>query len=287
MTGYGKGVASYGDVKLRVEVKSLNGKLTDIRMKLPSRYRYKEIEIRKMITDGASRGKLEVNFSMEGSAGEEEFDLNKTLFTKYLKELKDLKDAQGIEQGDLISAVLRFPNVIQSLDTEVDASEWEMVQRCIHEALENLAKFRKQEGDAMELAVRQHISTITSHLADIEPFEKARIENIRSRLTRGLQNHMNGEQVDENRFEQEVLFYLEKLDVTEEKVRLAQHCEYFLDVLNAEDEVKGKKLSFISQEIGREINTLGAKAQSSEIQKHVVGMKDELEKIKEMLANTI
>ena len=287
MTGYGKGVSTQGDMKLKVEIKSLNGKLTDIRMKVPPRYRDKEIEIRKYVTEGAKRGKLEVSFSLVGTTGDEEFDLNQPLFNKYLGELKSIRDAQGIEQSDLISAVLRFPNVIQSQDSEVDDDEWRIVLGCVDEALQGLRAFRMQEGSAMESAIVSHINTIQAKLKEVEPFEKARIDGIKSRLTRGLQNHMNGEQVDENRFEQEILFYLEKLDITEEKVRLAQHCEYFLEVINNQDEEKGKKLGFIAQEIGREINTMGAKAQSSDIQRCVVGMKDELEKIKEMLANTI
>jgi uncharacterized protein (TIGR00255 family) len=198
-----------------------------------------------------------------------------------------LKESEGIEGGDLISSVLRFPNVIQAMSTEISEEEWRAVEDCLNVSLANLEAFRIEEGDAMELAIRGHIAVIMDGLKKISPLEKERIERIRQRLKRGLQEHMNGEQVDQNRFEQEVLFYLEKLDITEEKVRLAQHCEYFLNILDLEEKVKGKKLNFIAQEMGREINTLGAKAQSTDIQKNVVTMKDELEKIKEMLANTI
>lgn len=286
MTGYGKGTHE-GDHKLKIEIKSLNGKLTDVRMRVPARYRDKELDIRKIILEKAMRGKLEVSFSFDGQTNDEEFDLNTDLFKKYLGELKALQASESIEGGDLIGAVMRFPNVIQTLDSELSDKEWLELRECLDDALAKLYNFRLKEGAAMEKSIRHHIEVIETKLEEIGPFEEARVERVRQRLGRGLQEHMNGEHVDENRYEQEVLFYLEKLDITEEKVRLEQHCTYFIDVLDTPDTVKGKKLSFISQEMGREINTLGAKAQSSEIQRCVVAMKDELEKIKEMLANTI
>lgn len=279
-------MATADNRKLKIEIKSLNGKMTDIRMKVPARYREKELAMRKMILEHAQRGKMDVSFSIDGQTTDEEFDLNKDLFNRYLHELKDIQSNHGL-QGDLISAVMRFPNVIQTLETEISDEEWKAVKSCIQDALDSLLGFREKEGAAMETAIRHHIQTIEDRLTAITPFEEARVAHVRQRLQRGLQEHMNGEHVDENRYEQEVLFYLEKLDITEEKVRLAQHCTYFVDVLDSTDMVKGKKLSFISQEMGREINTLGAKAQSSDIQRCVVAMKDELEKIKEMLANTI
>ncbi|MDX1685222.1 MAG: YicC/YloC family endoribonuclease [Saprospiraceae bacterium] len=287
MTGYGKGTASLEGRKMKIEIKSLNGKIPDVRMKMPGRYREKELDIRKLIMEGAKRGKMDVAFSMDGQSLEEEFDLDKDLFRRYLTELKGLKASESIEGGDLISAVMRFPNVIQSQDTEITSDEWESLKRCLQEALDQLHQFRLREGAAMERSIKGHIDVIETKLKEIEPFEEARVATVRQRLQRGLQEHLSGEHIDENRYEQEVLFYLEKLDITEEKVRLSQHCKYFSDVLNTQEDVKGKKLAFISQEMGREINTLGAKAQSSDIQRCVVEMKDELEKIKEMLANTV
>lgn len=287
MTGYGKGTIGIDERKLKIEIKSLNGKLTDIRMKVPTRYKEKELEIRKLIMDKANRGKMDVNFTIDGQSSDEEFDLNKVLFKRYISELKDLSQEEGINGADLIGAVMRFPNVIQTLDTELSDEEWTRLQDCLNMSLDNLEQFRLKEGQAMEVSIRSHIDVIEDRLKAIEPFEKARIQHVRQRLQKGLQEHLSSEHIDENRYEQEVLFYLEKLDITEEKIRLAQHCKYFIDVLDTDEKVKGKKLSFIAQEMGREINTLGAKAQSSDIQRCVVEMKDELEKIKELLANTI
>ena len=287
MTGYGRGTSAFGDRNLKVEIKSLNGKMTDVRMRMPSRYREKEILIRKMISDSAIRGKMDVAISVDGQVGEEEFDLNKKLFMKYLHELRDIQDEANLKDGDLIGAVMRFPNVVQSVDTTISEDEWDILKSCIQGALSGLQSFRLTEGLAMEEAIEGHIHNIESFLKAIDPLDTERFEKIRKRINQSLSDHLRKEQIDENRMEQEILFYLEKLDVNEEKVRLAQHCSYFIDELSTDENEKGRKLGFIAQEMGREINTLGAKAQSSDIQKYVVRMKDELEKIKEQMANVL
>ena len=288
MTGYGKSSVDFNGKSIIVDVKSLNGKTSDIRVKTPNYYRQKEIEIRNIVSEKAFRGKLELNIDISSELGDDEYGLNTPLFKKYYYELSQLKKAVGdTDHSDLFATIIRIPNVVTSQEKDVDENEWKYVEKSIVKAIEDLNAFRKSEGLALEKDLAANIEFIGAKLDEIEPFEKDRITRLKARLQKNLEDFLGNESVDQNRFEQEVIFYLEKLDINEEKVRLSQHLKYFLSVMHSPEVMVGKKLAFISQEIGREINTLGAKAQNSNIQQLVVQMKDALEQIKEQLANVI
>ncbi len=287
MTGYGRATNNWEDKTIQVEVRSLNSKYTDLRLRCSQNLREKEAQLRKMVTDFAHRGKLEMSIDITSHLGDDQFGLNIPLFKKYFSALRELSTEFDYEDKTLMSAILRLPNVAASSDGEMSKEEWKAITDTISAALEKFQAFRQQEGAATANDLTERINTISSLLEQVSPHEQDRVEAIRDRLYRSLDDKMGKDRIDESRYEQEVLFYLEKMDITEEKMRLAQHCEYFLEVLNNKTQAKGRKLSFISQEIGREINTLGAKAYSSNIQRLVVGMKDELEKIKEQTANIV
>jgi uncharacterized protein (TIGR00255 family) len=287
MTGYGRASKTWQHKTFTVELRSLNSKYTDMRLRCPQNLREKENELRKMVSEFAQRGKLEMNIDITSSQGDDQFGLNIPLFKKYFAALNDLSDELNYEDKTLMSAILRLPNVAASSDGEMSDEEWETLQQTVKEAMDKFLAFRIQEGSATATDLNARVSTIATLLEQVTPFETDRVTAIRDRLYRSLEDNMGKERIDENRYEQEVLFYLEKMDINEEKMRLAQHCQYFQEVLNNKNRTKGRKLSFISQEIGREINTLGAKAYSSEIQRLVVTMKDELEKIKEQTANIV
>jgi len=233
------------------------------------------------------RGKIELNLDVKSPGGEEEYTLNTTLLKNYYKELSKISDELGIEKGDVIPAILRLPNVVYPSGGTVHEEEWKAIHRVLEEALIKFNEFRTTEGAAMEKDLTLRITNIQKYLEQITPFEKARVDKLKDKLLTNLEENFSKERVDKNRFEQEVIYYLEKIDITEERVRLGQHCKYFLEQLAEGAVLKGRKLSFISQEIGREINTLGAKAYSSDIQKLVVKMKDDLEKVKEQVANSV
>lgn len=285
MTGYGRSVKSYNNKEISVEIKSLNGKTSDLRLRVPSNFKEKELDIRKMIMEGCMRGKLEAQVVVSSAHGEEEYGLNKDLFKKYLAELSEM--AMPNDSSDYLQSILRIPNVVKAELKDLDEKEWEIIREVTIDALKNIRAFRKEEGDVTKVDFTTRVNSIMSHLESVEPFEKERVEKLKLRLKSKLEEFLTNEKVDPNRYEQEIIYYLEKLDINEEKVRLSQHCKYFLEILNNEADAKGKKLGFIAQEMGREINTLGAKAQNAEIQQHVVGMKDELEKIKEQVLNII
>lgn len=287
MTGYGRASNTFGNRTITVEIRSLNSKFTDIRFKIPALYREKEIDLRKLIVELVERGKVDMSLEIQSLSGDDEYGLNEALFRKYHQQLSRLAGELKIESGDLVQAILKIPNVIAAHSTEVDENEWQEVLIVVKEAVQNFTNFRTIEGKAMAADLQMRVEKIAALLEKVDPFEKERIEKLRARMQQNLQEFMGKENVDENRFEQEVIFYLEKIDITEEKVRLGQHCKYFLQQLSDDSTQKGRKLSFISQEIGREINTLGAKGYSSEIQRIVVNMKDELEKIKEQVANLV
>lgn len=287
MTGYGRGTNSIQDKTITIEIRSLNSKFTDIRFKIPNNYKEKEAEMRKIITTRAERGKLDVSMDVKSLSGDEGFGLNVPLFKKYYRELKKLQEELGAPEGDLIQTIMRIQNVVSSEEGTLTDEEWNCIQVALNQALDNFDNFRKTEGAAMESDLRKRIAQISEVLEKVDPFEKSRVDRLRARLRQNLEEFLGKENIDENRFEQEIIFYLEKIDITEEKVRLAQHCKFFLEQLDLNTTLKGRKLSFISQEMGREINTLGAKAYSSDIQKLVVQMKDELEKIKEQVANSV
>ncbi len=287
MTGFGRAERTFNDKTITVEVRSLNSKYTDVRFKCSANLREKEMELRRLISERAMRGKLDVNIELVSLQGDDAFGLNTALFRKYYHTLRGLADELGIEQGDYLQAILRIPNVVAAEAGTLDEEEWQAILATVNEALEKLDQFRQAEGAAMEKDLRQNIAAILARLEEVDPYDRGRIEKLRHRIRQNLEEYLGKEQVDANRFEQELIFYLEKFDINEEKVRLAQHCQYFLEQLDKPAKLKGRKLTFIAQEMGREINTLGAKAYSSDIQRLVVQMKEELEKIKEQVANTL
>jgi uncharacterized protein (TIGR00255 family) len=286
MTGFGKAEGEYQNKTIKADIKSLNGKTSDIRVKAPNNYRSKEIFIRNAAMEKALRGKLDINIIVS-SDDEGEYGLNLNLFKKYHRELISLQSELDYESNDLFSAILRIPNVVNMEEKEIDEEEWNAVCETMDRAFNELNDFRRREGKAMEKDLTENIQIIQDRLIAIQPFENNRIEKLKTRLQKNLQEFLGSDKVDHNRFEQEVLFYIEKLDINEEKVRLSQHCKYFLEVVHSKEISVGKKLTFISQEIGREINTLGSKAQDSDIQQLVVQMKEALEQIKEQLANVV
>ena len=287
MTGYGRAIQYYKDKTITIEVRSLNSKFTDLRFRLPQNYKEKEAELRKMVLSKAERGKIDISIDIKSKSGDETFSLNTVLFTKYYKELTALADELAMDKGDLMQAILKLPNVIISGEETLNEAEWKAIQETVSKATDNFMRFRATEGEAMKKDFVLRINNIVEGLSLLAPFELERITKLRQRLSKNLEEFLGKENVDENRFEQEVLFYLEKIDITEEKVRLEQHCKFFLQQLEEQVAQKGRKLSFIAQEMGREINTLGAKAYSSDIQRIVVKMKDNLEKIKEQVANIV
>jgi len=287
MTGFGRVSKAFRDKTITVEIRSLNSKFLDIRMKMPQNYKEKEIIMRKMISESAQRGKVDFSLEINSIQGDEEYGLNKSLFKKYYRELTELQEDLDLDKAGLTQAILRLPNVIASEARDIEEDEWQAVKETLEDCLAVFYKFRRTEGKVLAKDLELRSKSILSYLEKVDPFEKMRIKNMRQRLQQNLNEFLGKENVDKNRFEQEVIFYLEKIDINEEKVRLRQHCEFFVKNLLEDKELKGRKLSFISQEMGREINTLGAKAYSSDIQKLVVMMKDDLEKIKEQLANCV
>lgn len=287
MTGYGRLNVTNEKFDVSIELKSLNSKFLDLRMKLPNTLKPKEHAIRKLITDKCYRGKFELMVEMVYLKGDEDSAINKDLFKRYTKELTELSNEVGLNQGDIIQAVLRIPNVLKSGTSELADDEWKTIESLLSKTIDRLNQFRATEGSALEADLINRIASIQGLLPQVEQFEIERKEKLIAKLEQAVVDHLNNDNVDKSRFEQEVLYYLEKIDINEEKVRLGQHCTYFLEILAKKEVQKGRKLSFVAQEIGREINTLGAKAYSADIQRLVVQMKDELEKIKEQVLNVL
>ena len=287
MTGFGKASCQLNEKTISIEVKSLNSKSLDVSIKIPQNYRDKEQLIRNLANQLLVRGKVEIFLTFENLGGTTDVSINKPLFTKYYNELKALAgELNAPLPDDLFSAITRFPEVLKQDAQESDEESWALIQQAITEAMEHADNFRKSEGAHLAEDLIARISEIRNLLTKIEPFEAQRIETLKTRLVKSLNELKEAGQPDPNRFEQELIFYLEKLDITEEKVRLSKHLDFFEDTIRGED-TPGKKLGFISQEIGREINTIGSKANDAEIQKLVVQMKDELEKVKEQLLNIL
>jgi uncharacterized protein (TIGR00255 family) len=289
MTGFGKAQADTGDKRIIIEIKSLNSKQADVAMRLPGSYNSKEVEIRSLLAGRLKRGKIYCAINTENHGTEAPVEINKSLALKYIEELKEIRNNAGLsdENTDYIAVVSRFPEVIVNKTEEVDEEEFKTVMKILSLALDDIDKFRMQEGALLEKDFRKRIDIITGLLQKITPLEENRILKVRERLENELSKFAEKINVDKNRFEQELVFYLEKLDITEEKIRLSKHCDYFLETLTAAGDEKGKKLGFVLQEIGREINTIGSKANDAGIQKIVVQMKDELEKIKEQMMNIL
>ncbi len=287
MTGYGRASGSFGDKTITVEVRALNSKMTDLKLRLPGDYKEKEIELRKIVTDHAERGKIDLLIEVQNVNGAAAVSLNEGLFRGYHAALTRLCNELSIPSGELLSAILRIPNVVATSVSDVDEDEWSAVCVIVVKALDTFKAFRRQEGHALEADLRVRVANILLYLTELTPFEHERFVRMRERLLNNMEEGLGKENLDKNRFEQEILYYLEKMDLTEEKVRLEQHCKYFLEQISNKEQSAGRTLGFIAQEMGREINTLGAKAYDAAIQKLVVQMKDELEKIKEQLANVL
>lgn len=287
MTGYGKAECLLADKKLTIEIKSLNSKQLDTNTRLPSLYKEREIDIRQIIASRLERGKVDCSFYYELSGDASPGIINEPVVKSYYEQLYKISGELGLETSlELLSTVMRMPDTIRMEKPEIDEEEWLTVQSSLNEALDQLNNFRMQEGKSLDGDLRQRVEAIQRKLKDVEPYEKERIEQIRDRIVKNLEELGVKDNVDENRFEQELIYYIEKLDISEEKVRLSNHCTYFLESME-DPGPAGKKLGFISQEMGREINTLGSKASHKEIQKLVVEMKDELERIKEQILNIL
>ncbi|MDR0738428.1 MAG: YicC family protein [Prevotellaceae bacterium] len=285
MTGYGKAECLYHNKQIVVEIKSVNSKTLDVNLRFPTIYRENESEIRGLLNKVVQRGKVDVFISLEAQNGKAAIEINAGIFKSYFTQLHGIMDELHIEPdgNNMVSAVLRMPDVLKQPVEQLDEGEWQAVMACFANALSAFDDFREKEGKIIMQDIVQRITCIGTLLHQIDEYEPCRLDIVRQRILAGIE----GLQVeyDKNRFEQELIYYIEKFDVTEEKVRLRQHNQYFLDT--AQEEASGRKLGFIAQEIGREVNTLGSKANHAGIQKIVVQMKDELEKVKEQLLNVL
>lgn len=287
MTGFGRSKHSWQHKTIIVEIRSLNSKTFDLRTKTPQNYRNKEADIRKILSEKFERGKIDLILEIQSESEEPQNLINKVLFEKYYRELLQLKNDLGLGEVELFQSILRLPNIVETGEEEFSEEEWEKVLNTVNHCMEELNGYREKEGQSIETDMKLRIQHIQESLAKVPFFEPERIQRVKDRLRENLALYEGREKVDENRFEQEIIYFLEKMDITEEKLRLSQNCTYFLDELSKPEKSKGRKLGFISQEIGREINTLGAKANHADIQKLVISMKDELEKIKEQVANVL
>ena len=287
MTGYGKTTVAYKEKKIHVEVKSLNSKAFDLSTRISPLYREKEMEIRQLVAAAVVRGKVDFSIWVEKEAGSDATPINMALVENYYRQIKDIASKTGIpEPNDWFYTLLRMPDVTARTEVEeLSDEEWEVARGAISEALDSLVAFRKQEGAALEQKFESCINTIASLLESIEPYETLRVEKIRARIVESLSAIPEAD-YDKNRLEQELIYYIEKLDINEEKQRLANHLSYFRTTMQ-EEQSQGKKLGFIAQEMGREINTTGSKSNLAEMQNIVVQMKDQLEQIKEQVLNVL
>lgn len=283
MTGFGKASFYLKDVQYVVELKSLNSKQADVFMRIPSIMKELEIGLRKLIINQLKRGKVELNISSVKSEDANGFRINKDILENYQEQLAGL----NIASNDLLGALLRLPNVVVQSESTLDEEDIEKIKSAVTKACDDLNSFRKDEGVSLYNDLQLRVNNILSHKEDVIELAPKRIDRLRARMTDNLKSLNEDLEVNEERLEQELIFYIEKLDVSEEFVRLKAHCEYFKEVMADKENLIGKKLNFISQEMGREINTLGSKANDADIQKHVVQMKDELEKIKEQVNNVL
>lgn len=281
MTGYGKSVLQLPTKKITIELKSLNSKNLDLNARMPSIYREKELEIRKQIANQLVRGKVDFSIYVETTADDTSTQINTPVVKQYMQQLKDVVDGDDTE---LLKMAVRFPDALNTVREEIDENEWTQIQTEITQAINALNQHRLDEGKVLEADFNARIKNIADLLDQVIAIDPERIEGVRERLKKGVEELK--EKYDENRFEQELVYYMEKFDITEEKVRLNNHLNYFTESINSPDS-NGKKLGFISQEIGREINTIGSKSNYAPMQQLVVQMKDELEKIKEQLLNVL
>lgn len=288
MTGFGKATVAYKEKKINVEVKSLNSKALDLSTRIAPLYREKEMEIRQFIAKNLERGKIDFSIWIEKDVVADATPINMALVENYYQQIKKISAQTGIpEPADWYATLLRLPDVTTKTDVEeLTDEEWKAAQQAIDEAVNHLIEFRRQEGAALQKKFTEKVDNIQALLASIEPYEKSRVEKIKTNIVNGLQQIPNVE-YDKNRLEQELIYYIEKLDISEEKQRLSNHLKYFRETMNEEGHGVGKKLGFITQEMGREINTTGSKSNQAEMQNIVVKMKDELEQIKEQVLNAL
>ncbi len=288
MTGFGKMTIETGNKKIVIEVKSLNSKQLDINLRIPNLYKEKEMEIRNLIKNWLERGKIDVCIYFDNSETEKAVSINSLVVEQYFKQMLEVANTLGVEinNNELLQTIMRFPDTLKQPSEELDEAEWLKLKAGTEKALEMTDLFRKREGEVLIKDILHRIDLIKAYAAEVPQYEGKRIEGVRQRLQEKMKEWQEIQNIDQNRMEQEIIYYLEKLDITEEKVRLANHCQYFIETVEKE-EAPGRKLGFIAQEIGREINTMGSKANDHDIQKLVVHMKDELEKIKEQSLNIL
>ena len=288
MTGYGKSVTIFQDKKICVEVRSLNGKAMDLSTRIAPQFKGREMEIRTLLTSRLERGKVDFSLWVEQNENVAVMpSINVAVLQNYMEQMKAVSATTGVElPQNLMEILVRMPEVISHKEVyELTEEEWEVTLATIKKAIDEMVDFRRQEGEALAMKFREKIGNIAALLASVEPYEKERVEKIRGRILDALENKL-GAEYDNNRFEQELIYYIEKLDINEEKQRLANHLDYFIKTMEGEYG-QGKKLGFIAQEMGREINTLGSKSNHAEMQNIVVKMKDELEQIKEQVLNVM
>lgn len=286
MTGYGLASTEYLQKKITVEIRSLNSKFLELNVKMPRSYSEKESLIRNDATKAIERGKANVNISIENNEKQDASLLNKDKFHSYYKQLNELADELGVDKSNLFQQTLTIQDVWSVQEQSTDEEEWKAIYSTFVQAIENFNQFRNDEGKTLGLDLHKRVELILEAIPEVEKYESNRVPAIKEKLESILKDAVSPENIDHNRLEQELIYFIEKYDITEEKIRLKSHCDYFFQVMK-EKEANGKKLGFISQEIGREINTMGSKANDANIQKIVVGMKDELEKVKEQLLNII
>ena len=281
MTGYGKSVLQLPTKKITIELKSLNSKNLDLNARMPSIYREKELHLRKLMAKELTRGKIDFSIYVEATAEDTSTKINTPVVKQYIQQLKNVVDGNEL---DLLKMAVRFPDALNTEREEIDNNEWEQIESEIKVAIAAINEYRLNEGKVLEADFKNRVATIANLLEQVITMDPERVEGVRERLKKGVEELK--EKYDENRFEQELVYYIEKFDITEEKVRLKNHLEYFIETLNSKDS-NGKKLGFIGQEMGREINTIGSKSNYAPMQQLVVQMKDELEKIKEQLLNVL
>jgi len=287
MTGYGRAEATFKDKTILVEVKSLNGKQFDLRLNIPFMLKPYEVEIRNKLNEFLLRGSVESTITIKSNGISKPVTVNKELAKSYYQPIVELADELGIPKENILSTLLKMPDVVSSSSEVLTEEEWKQIQDLLQEAIKALIQHRLEEGKSVEKDLLERVAAIEMHQADIEKFEPNRRVKIKEGLVKLLEQHVGPDKYDNNRLEQELIYYIEKIDISEEKVRLNNHCTYFKTVLKEAEASKGKKLSFILQEMGREINTTGSKANDMEMQKSVILMKDELEKAKEQILNVL
>lgn len=288
MTGFGKATIELENKKVSIEIKSLNSKQLDINTRIPNLYKEKDLVLRNEIKNQMERGKVELSIYIESIGVEKETKINKPIVASYFKQLSEISNDLGIsiDHEPMLQTIIKMPDALKVEHQELDEEEWNNIFKGFKAAIADLLDFRNQEGKALEKDIFKRIHNIEALQSEVPQYEANRIETVKTRINDNLKEFVEKQNVDKNRFEQEIIYYLEKLDITEEKVRLENHCKYFLETADTKEAV-GKKLGFIAQEIGREINTMGSKANDTNIQKLVIQMKDELEKIKEQLLNVL